>query len=236
MKFKICLKKNYICPICKNILKTKDASIQCDFCDEWIHLKCSSLKKEEFDLLSLSETKWYCSRCIFELLPLHDIDNNELLLDNLGIHCTNLEDFSIIPNATSNAFTRECQKLSINSQNKPLIDEDENFYTQINSQYYDILEFNQIKHNMDSSFNLIHTNLASISKHHDDLELTLSLLKTKFDIIGITEHKIKRKMKTPSQILIYQDTNLLYLIAPRLHMVVQDSILRIQSYLTKGTT
>ena len=130
-------------------------------------------------------------------MPLHNIDNNELLLDNLGIHCTNLEDFSIIPNATSNAFTRECQKLSIYSQNKPLIDEDENFYTQINSQYYDILEFNQIKHNMDSSFNLIHTNLASISKHHDDLELTLSLLKTKFDIIGITEHKIKKENENP---------------------------------------
>ena len=108
----------------------------------------------------LSETKWYCSICIFELLPLHNIDNNELLFDNL-------KDFSIIPNATSNAFTRECQKFSINSQSKPLIDEDESFYTQINSQYYDILEFNQIKRNMDSSFNLIHTNSASISKHHD---------------------------------------------------------------------
>ena len=46
---------------------------------------------------------------------------------------------------------------------------------------------------MGSSFNLIHTNLASISKHHDDLEPTLSLLKTKFDIIGITEHKIKKE-------------------------------------------
>ena len=33
---------------------------------------------------------------------------------------------------------------------------------------------------------------ASIAKHHDDLQLTLSLLKTKFDVIGITEHKIMK--------------------------------------------
>ena len=196
MEIKICLKKNNICPVCTNILKRKDTSIQCDLCDEWIHLKCSSLKKEEFNLLSQSETKWYCSICIIEILPFHNINNSELLLDNLGINCTNSNDFAIIPN-TSNDFIRECQKLSINSEDRPLIDEDDNFYTQINSKYYDILEFNQIRHNRESSFNLIHTNLSSISKHHDDLEQTLSLLKTKFDIIGITEHKLKKGNDNP---------------------------------------
>ena len=170
--------------------KRKDTSIQCDLYDEWIHLKCLSLKKEEFNLLHQSDTKWYCSICIIENLPFHNINNSELLHDNLGINCTNSNDFAIIPN-TSNDFIRECQKLSINSEDRPLIDEDDNFYTQINSQYYDILGFNQFRHNRESSFNLIHTNLASISEHHDDLEQT-SLLKTKFDIIGITEHKLKK--------------------------------------------
>ena len=69
------------------------------------------------------------------------------------------------------------------------------FIHNFNSQYYDISEFNQINHNKEASFNLIHTNLASIAKHHDDLQLTLSLLKTKFDVIGITEHKIKKDMQ-----------------------------------------
>ena len=38
---------------------------------------------------------------------------------------------------------------------------------------------------------LFHTNLDSINKHFDDMQNILSCLKTKFDIIGITEHKIK---------------------------------------------
>ena len=58
------------------------------------------------------------------------------------------------------------------------------------------MEFNKIKHNKEASFNLIHTNLASIAKHHN-LQLTLPLLKTKFDFIGITEHKINKEKNTP---------------------------------------
>ena len=78
-----------------------------------------------------------------------------------------------------------------NSENI-LQDQEDKLYTQINFQYYDISELNQIYHNHNLSFKLLHTNLASILKHCDDLQLTLSLLKTKFDIIGISEHKIQK--------------------------------------------
>ena len=105
---------NYICPICANILRKKNTSIQCDSCDEWIHLKCSLPSTEVFNLLSNSETKWCCSKCILEILPFHNINNNELLLDNLGIDCTRNNEFSLTPNSNSNDFIRGCQKISIN--------------------------------------------------------------------------------------------------------------------------
>ena len=38
---------------------------------------------------------------------------------------------------------------------------------------------------------ILHTNLASLYKYHDDLEQILPLMKIDFQIIGITEHKIK---------------------------------------------
>ena len=105
----------------------------------------------------------------------------------------------------------------------PLLDQDEHFYTQINSQYYDISEFNRISHNKEASFSLIHTNLASITKHHDDLQLTLSLLKTKFDVIGVLlSIKLKKSLTPQSRILIYQVINLLSLIVLIHHMAEQD--------------
>ena len=122
-----------------------------------------------------SDDKWCCSKCILEKLPFHNTNNNELILVNLGADSTINNTLSLIPNS-DNDFISECQKISINSE-IPLLDQDDNFYTQINSQYYNISEINKIKHNKEASFNLIHTNLASIAKHHDNLQLTSSLLK-----------------------------------------------------------
>ena len=39
---------------------------------------------------------------------------------------------------------------------------------------------------------MFHVNMASLNKHIDDLRLIISLLEYKFDIIGISEHKIKK--------------------------------------------
>ena len=69
---------------------------------------------------------------------------------------------------------------------------DEGLSIPINSSYYDIHKFNQIKTNVSSSLGLIHTNLASINKIFDDLSLVLSLLKFNFHVIAITELKIHK--------------------------------------------
>ena len=66
----------------------------------------------------------------------------------------------------------------------------------INYKYYHIHQFNKIKLDKSLSIGILHINLASIYKHHDDLLLTLSKLKLDFNIIGITEHKIKDEIPT----------------------------------------
>ena len=64
-------------------------------------------------------------------------------------------------------------------------------FNEVNSNYYDIHELNTLKPDLLSSIGFLHTNLASIYKHYDDLVYTLSRLKFGFQIIAITEHKIK---------------------------------------------
>ena len=56
--------------------------------------------------------------------------------------------------------------------------------------YYGLHDINNLN-NDSSSLGILHTNLASLNKYHDDLEQILSLMKVDFQIIGITEHKIK---------------------------------------------
>ena len=55
----------------------------------------------------------------------------------------------------------------------------------IDSKYHDINDFNKFNINKNSSFATLHLNIASLSKHFDDLQNFLFLLKHSFDIIGI---------------------------------------------------
>ena len=72
----------------------------------------------------------------------------------------------------------------------------------INSKYYDDKQFNSLKFDVPSSFGLFHANVASLNKHIDDLRHILSRLKYKFDVIGISEHKIRKDTVPSSNISI----------------------------------
>ena len=58
----------------------------------------------------------------------------------------------------------------------------------INCKYEDITSFNHT--NNKNEFSLFHLNIASLSKHKEELETILTMLNFKFDIIGISETKI----------------------------------------------
>ena len=96
------------------------------------------------------------------------------------------DDITIVPPESLTPFLEECNSTAnIYCDNAHSLEFDE-FPNPINSKYYEIF----IKHDPTSFFSLFHTNLASINKHFDDMQ-NPSCLETKFDIIGITEHKIK---------------------------------------------
>ena len=71
-------------------------------------------------------------------------------------------------------------------------DELDSIFEDINSKYYGIQEFNKIKIDLNSTLSVCHTNIASLASHFEELHFVLSSLGIKFDIIGITEHKIHR--------------------------------------------
>ena len=125
--------------------------------------------------------------------PFNIIDNNDLSFVNteLSSEPVNLR---VCPDVNMKVFLTECNEISLDEHGQDSGDEDE-FRNNITSRYYDIHEFNtKTKHDLNSSLRIGHTNIASISKHIDDLHIALSMLKVNFHIIGITEHKIQNKM------------------------------------------
>ena len=124
-------------------------------------------------------------------LPFSNLNDIEVLIVNSDTqkHSTTI---NINPNSECQGFIDSCDNLSLNDDDN----DDGNMPLYINSSYHNIEQINAIKPDPSSSFGVIHTNLASIDLHFDDLLLSLSLIDIKFNIIGFTEHKI-RKNKEP---------------------------------------
>ena len=78
--------------------------------------------------------------------------------------------------------------MSCFKQVNQLFDQSEN---SINCDYYDVDELNKIAINQ-SDLTVIHLNISSLALHIDKLKLFLSLIKTKFDVICISESRITK--------------------------------------------
>ena len=71
----------------------------------------------------------------------------------------------------------------------------------ISYDYYDVNDHNKIVINQ-SDLTVIHLNISSLALHIDKLELFLSLIKTKFDIICISESRITKNNSLTTNINI----------------------------------
>ena len=189
------------CLICCEIWRKGENAIKCKTCKNLLHgpgknKRCSLLTTEEYVHYTESnntKNNWTCPKCMLMESPFNIIDNNDLSFVNteLSSEPVNLR---VCPDVNMKVFLTECNEISLDEHGQDSEDEDE-FRNNINSRYYDIHEFNtKTKHDLNSSLRLGHTNIASISKHIDDLHIALSMLKVNFHIIGITEHKIQNKM------------------------------------------
>lgn len=76
-------------------------------------------------------------------------------------------------------------------------DDSENSIHPHDCNYYNPNEFSEAKFDQNRSFSVLHLNIASIEMHIEELRTMLFLLNFKFDIIAISESKVKLN-KAPS--------------------------------------
>ena len=87
------------------------------------------------------------------------------------------------------------------------LDVENNFMKQTDFKYYTLEDFlnnkniNRSKHTL--SFSTIHFNIRSLSANHEGMTLLLSELQHAFDVIGLSETKIKDSCDPTSNITIY---------------------------------
>lgn len=165
------------CSVCTKNVSDKCNSIQCDICDQWVHQrKCSGLTKKQFEVLSLSGT-WFCPNCINISLPF-PVELNTNFSGN-------------VPGDKSDKLLSLISDLNkvVTSLSDDIEDELEFQFQAHSCSYVDCDEFKSIASNTPSKLSAFHLNIASLSKHFDDLQDLLALLNSHFSVIGISETK-----------------------------------------------
>ena len=98
----------YPCTKCKQPVKSNQKALQCDFCDHWTHLRCTTITVKEYHILAKCDDQYFCHLCNDRLPSFSDsfflntsVGNNNTVFDET------LENTSNTPNSTSGVNKNE---------------------------------------------------------------------------------------------------------------------------------
>ena len=165
------------CGICEKPVANNHQAINCDKCGLWIHIKRSKINKQTYIYLMRENSHWYCMLCTKTFLPYSLLIDNEFKQTVIG------------------------RQVKFTHIAKPAISNTENFIKAINSEnnitkYFTIKDLNSTFNDIGSPFSLFHLNINSLSFHFDELKRLIWKSKNDFQIIGISETRLKKTQET----------------------------------------
>ena len=166
------------CGKCCKYFASNSNPLNCNICNLPFHVKCVNASSSLARNLR-NGASWSCYKCVSESLPFHSLDKENTFLAIHGPRGANLD----LINKPS--FTIQSLLDQMPGQN---FSSDEFLNDSISSKYYSAGDFLETK--FSNNFTMLHLNIASLSKHIDELRNLLFLLDFPFDVIGITETRL----------------------------------------------
>ena len=166
------------CKICSDSVTKNHKAICCDLCEIWVHTKCNKINAAIYNMLQNDETKWFCIECPKEIFPFSSLNKVEF--------------FSITQGKKSKFLTKTKRQLTNTEKLSNLSNP---------SMYYSIGKFNgSFKSNSFNGINLLHLNISSLPYNYEQLHTLLADTDINFDIIGITETRLRTARKARNNI------------------------------------
>ena len=167
------------CGVCLKKIQKRHKFVNCGVCKSKIHIKCNNIEYTTFNKMKKEKEVSMCVKCD-EHLPFHDLREREMKNFNQDFHAS--EDMKLFFKGLNDFNKQHDMHRNIDDIDiTPLLD----------CKYFDIESFKVHKYDKDN-FSILHLNIGSLAAHKDELEAILSLLAFKFDVIGISETKIKQ--------------------------------------------
>ena len=163
------------CTKCKRYIPSHLRRTFCCECSHIFHAKCTN---NTFSPLC----NWRCPKCLQHELPFNSIDDDSFKLTLGALFEQGNLNLKLLPSINIRTLldkiTGEVNLFSEVRLNKT------------SSKYYDAHEFSLRNFDVDSSFGVLHINIASLSKNFEELTIFLKLLQYNFKVIGISETRI----------------------------------------------
>ena len=165
------------CNNCRKRFVSNSKPVNCNLCNLSFHLKCVDISG--YSTRQVRQSSWCCQKCSFKALPFNGLDKESTCIAIHGSHGVKEE----LINKPS--FSIQSLLDEMPGQN---FSPDDFLTDSISSRYYSPSEF--LMSSFSDNFTMLHLNIASLSKHIDELNNLLKLLNFSFDIIGITETRL----------------------------------------------
>ena len=192
--FPLEVEEKYSCCACKKTIAKNHKYLDCSICYSRIHIKCNKTDPLSYQKIKSDNSKIICVNCKTDCIPFQSLSDLELLATCKGIE-NNIETLEKV-SCTSTSLRSFFQEINKTNpfENKPRDRDAEDDTILIDCKYMDVCSFN-LKTDP-NKFSIFHTNIGSIEKHIEELRTTISSIPDfKFDIIAITETKIKKNIK-----------------------------------------
>ena len=123
----------YPCKICNKPVARTHRALQCDECDQWVHIKCGDISPIEYENLGKSSAAWICHVCGFPNFStsfgstesiLRTENSFSALSDEEKTHLTPLTTLKVVMILAAHLTQRLQKNQALDNQNKSLNSKD----------------------------------------------------------------------------------------------------------------
>ena len=189
-------KVEYPCSICNKNVNNNHLAIECIHCNLWSHTKCNYIDIKQYREYQLNPTlSFYCMKCKEDTIPfmrLNDYEFDSVITNGETYPKNNIKFTNFTPSLSQQQMFNKLNNEIEEYNTRVMNEENESDYNHpITCNYYGVDEFINCKFNSSKNFSILHLNIHSIQLHIDELKSLLKMIDHNFDIIAISESKIK---------------------------------------------
>ena len=188
------------CSVCCKPVKDHQPALLCPYCNKWSHNKCNSINSKEYKIHQKNVDEPFCCQKCFEEIPFNSLNVTEYdtYFKFDVVETQNGSNIKLSPTPTQQIIIDKLNNL-IQQQNFNVEEKDHDYSNQPDNEfdqpltcsYFSCEDFVNAKIEAGKNFSILHLNIHSIQLHIEELRILLRALNFKFDIIAISESKLK---------------------------------------------